>query len=81
MRVDQFGELGKDFHNLIRTFTAGSDNNDIGFGLFGDSVLKHGLTRTERTGDKSRTAFYDRVYRIMVRTPVSNSLYGRGFSL
>ena len=64
MRVDQFGELGKDFHNLIRTFTAGSDNNDIGFGLFGDSVLKHGLTRTERTGDKSRTAFYDRVYRI-----------------
>ena len=61
MRVNQFGEFRKDFHNLIGTFTTGGDDYNVSFSLFGDSMLKHRLTRTERTGDKSRTAFYNRI--------------------
>ena len=33
MRVNQFGELGEDFHDLVGTFTAGSDDDDVGLSL------------------------------------------------
>ena len=33
MGVDQFGELGKDFHNLVGTLTTGGNDNDVGLGL------------------------------------------------
>ena len=61
MRVNQFGELRKDFHNLVGTLTAGGNNYDIGFRLLGDSMLKHRFTCTERAGDKSRTTFHNRI--------------------
>ena len=64
MRVYQFRELRKYLYDLIRTLTAGGDNHDIRFRLFRDSVLKHRLTRTERTGDKSGTTLNDRVHGI-----------------
>ena len=64
MRVYQFGELGKDFHHLISTFTTSRNDNNIRFRLFRDSVLKHCFTSTERTGDKSRTTFHNRIQRI-----------------
>ena len=64
MRVDQFRELGKDFHYLVRTLAAGGNDYDICLSLFGDSVLKHGLSGSERSRDKSCTTFYDRIYRI-----------------
>ena len=64
MRVNQFREFRKDFHNLVCTFTTSRDNYDIRFCLFGNSMLKHCLACTERTGDKSRTTFYNRVQRI-----------------
>ena len=61
MRVDQLGEFRKDFHNLVGAFTTGGDDYDIGFRLFGDSVLEHCLTRTERAGDKSCTTLHNRI--------------------
>ena len=61
MGVNELGELGKDFHYLIRTLTAGSDDYDIGLGLLRYSVLEHGLTCTEGTGDKACTTLYDGV--------------------
>ena len=64
MGVNQFGELGEDFHHLVGTLTTGSNDYDIGLGLLGDGVLQHRLTCTEGTGDKSRSALYDGVDRI-----------------
>ena len=64
MRVNQLRKLRKDFHNLIGTLTTGSDDYDIRFRLFGDGMLKHRLSCTERTGDKSRTTFYNRIHSI-----------------
>ena len=64
MRVYQFREFGKDFHNFVRTFTTSCDNYDVSFCLLGDSVLKHSLTGTERTRDKTSTTFYNRIYSI-----------------
>ena len=64
VRVYQFGELGKDFHHLIRTFTASCNDNDIRFRLLRNSMLKHRFTCTERTGNKSRTTFHNRIQRI-----------------
>ena len=62
MRVHQFRELCKDFNDLICTLTTGCNNNDIGFCLFRNSVLKYGLTRSERTRNKSCTTFYNRIH-------------------
>ena len=64
MRIYQFGELRKDFHHLIRTFTTSSDNYDIRFRLLGDGMLKHCFPCTERTGNKSRSPLYNGVNRI-----------------
>ena len=64
MRVNQFGEFGKDFHNLIGTFTTSSDNHNIRFRLLRDSMLKHCLTRTERARDKARSSLYNRIHRV-----------------
>ena len=61
MWVFEFGELGEDFHHFIGTLTAGSDDHDVGFGLLGDGVLQHCLTRTEGTGDEARATLYDGV--------------------
>ena len=33
MGVDEFGELGEDFHNLVGTLTTGGDDNDVCLGL------------------------------------------------
>ena len=62
MRVDQFRELCKDFYHLIGTFTTSRDNYDVSFRLFGDGMLKHRLTRTKRSRNKSCTTFYNRVH-------------------
>ena len=62
MRVYQFRELRKDFHYLIGTFTTGSNNYDVRFSLLGDCMLQDCLTGTERSRDKSRTTFYNRVH-------------------
>ena len=64
MRVDQLRKLGKDFHHLVCTFTTGGNDHDIGLRLLRDSVLKHGLSCSERSGNKSCTPFYDRIHRI-----------------
>ena len=58
MRVYQFGEFLKDFHNLIGTLTTSSDNHNIGFCLLAYRVLQDCLTRTERAGNKTCTALY-----------------------
>ena len=58
MRVYQFGEFLKDLHNLIGTLTTSGDNHNISFCLLAYPVLQDRLTRTERTGDKTRTALY-----------------------
>ena len=61
MGVIQVGEFRKDLHNLVCTLTTGCNDHDIGFRLLRDSMLEHRLSRTERTGDKSRTTLYDGV--------------------
>ena len=63
MWVYQFRELVNTSTTSFARSTAG-DNHDIRFRLFRDSVLKHRLTRTERTGDKSGTTLNDRVHGI-----------------
>ena len=64
MRVVEFRELRKGLYDLVRTLTAGSDDHDVCFGLFGDSMLKHGLTGTKRTRDKACTTLAQRVRRV-----------------
>ena len=64
MRVIEFRELGKGLYDLVGTLTAGSDNHDVCCRLFGDSVLKNGLTGTERTRDKACTSLTQRVRRV-----------------
>ena len=59
--IDQFGELLKDLDHLVGTLAAGHDDNYVGIGLLRDRVLKHRLTRTERSGDEARTALGQRV--------------------
>ena len=61
MWVHQFWELSKYFHNLVRTFTAGGNDHNIGLCLFRDSMLKYGFTCTERTGNKSCPPLYYRI--------------------
>ena len=64
MRILQFGELRESLHHLVSTFATGCNNHDICLGLLGDSMLEHGLTRTERARDKARTTLAKRVGRI-----------------
>ena len=64
MRVIEFRELGKGLYDLVGTLTAGCDNYDVCLRLFGDSVLEHGLTGTERTRDKACTPLAERVRRV-----------------
>jgi hypothetical protein len=47
-----FGELCENLHNLICSFTAGSNNNHIGFSLFEIACCKYCFSATERTGIK-----------------------------
>ena len=61
MRVDQFRELGEDFHHLVGTLAAGRHHDDFGIALLGDGVLEHGLAAAERSGNEARTAFRDGV--------------------
>ena len=61
MRVDEFRELCEDFHNLVRTLTAGSHYDNLSVTLFCYGMLKHGRAAAERTGDEARTALCDRV--------------------
>ena len=61
MRVIEFRELGEGLHDLVGTLTAGSDDDDVRFGLFGDGVLEDCLTGTERTWDKACTTLAKRV--------------------
>ena len=64
MRVIEFRELGKGLYDLVGTLTAGSDDHNVCFGLFGDSVLEDGFTGTERTRDEACTTFTKRVRRV-----------------
>ena len=64
MRVIEFGELSEGLYDLVGTLTAGSDDHNVCFGLFGDSVLEDGLTGTERTWDKACSTFTKRVRRV-----------------
>ena len=61
MRINQFRELRKDFHHLIGTFTTSCNNYDIRFRLFGNGMLKYGLTCTEGSGNKACTTFHNRI--------------------
>ncbi|EJX09862.1 hypothetical protein EVA_02030 [gut metagenome] len=64
MRVHQFRKFRKDFYYLIGTFTTSRNNNDIRFCLFGNGMLQHCLSRSERTGDKPCTTFHYWIDRI-----------------
>ena len=64
MRVIEFRELSEGLYDLVGTLTAGSDDHNVCFGLFGDSVLEDGLTGTERTWDKACTSLAKRVRRV-----------------
>ena len=61
MRVNEFRELGKDFHDLVRTLSAGCHHDDVGITLLCNRVLKHSLSATERTRNEACTAFGDRI--------------------
>ena len=78
MGVNQFGELGEDLHYLIGTLTTGCDDYDVGLGLLGDGVLKHGLTCTEGAGDESCTTLYDGVEGINGADTCLQQLEGTG---
>ena len=62
--VYQLRELGEDFHHLVGTFTAGGHHNHIGIALLGYSVLQHGFSAAEGTGNEAGTAFGDGVHGI-----------------
>ena len=59
MWVVKFGEFGEDFHDLVGTFSTCSDNHDVGLSLLADSVLQHGLARTERSWYEASSALSD----------------------
>ena len=61
MRVDQLREFSEDFHNFVGTLSAGCHHDDVCITLLCDCVLKHSLAASERTRDKARTTFCDRV--------------------
>ena len=61
MRVDQLREFSEDFHNLVRTLSAGCHHDDVCITLLCDRVLEHGLAASERTRDEARTSLCDRV--------------------
>ena len=61
MRVDEFRELGEDFHDLVGTLSAGCHHDNVGVTLLGDGVLEHGLSASERSRDEACTALGDRV--------------------
>ena len=64
MLVFQFGEFGENLHHLVGALAASRHNDDVGVGLFGKSVLKHRLSAAERSGNKARAAFGNRVQRV-----------------
>ena len=61
MWVDEFREFSKDFHNLVRTFTAGCHDDHVGITLLCDCVLKHCLSASERPRNEACTSLCDRV--------------------
>ena len=64
MRVDKFREFREDFHDLVRTLTAGCHHDDVGITLLRNRMLKHRLSATERSRDEARTAFGNRIQRV-----------------